>query len=58
MRHLTRGFLDKTWCGTIPVVPPAIRVLDVECVPCLDAVIEAAVQARRRKVQLARDADR
>lgn len=65
MRHLTRGrrlpsgrMSDETWCGTVPVVPPAVRILDVECMPCLDAIIEAADQARRRKARLARDADR
>jgi hypothetical protein len=65
VRHLTRGkrlpsgdMADETWCGSVPLVQPAIRVADVECVPCLDAVIEAGAQARRRKIRLARDADR
>lgn len=65
MRHLIRGrrlpsgrMSNETWCGSVPVAPPAARVLDVECVPCLDAIIEAADQARRRKAQLAKDVGR
>lgn len=64
VRHLTRGrrlatggMSYGTWCGQASLTAAA-RVADVECVACLDALIEAGEEAGRRKAQLARNADR
>lgn len=48
---------DETWCGQVSV-SVATGVADVECVPCLDALIRAAEAAQRRKTQLARNDSR
>jgi hypothetical protein len=64
VRHLTRGrrlatgrMSDVTWCGQVSLTA-ATDVADVECVACLDALMEAAEEAARRKTQLARNANR
>jgi len=64
VRHLTRGkrldtgrMSDETWCGRVSL-KVGTRVSDTNCLDCLDAIIRAGEAARRRKIQLARDAGR